>query len=249
MTDSNPYATTLDLRQTGAIWRARLLRPQLDAELVAALADAMRRCAAGQGVVLAIEGSGEAFCLGGDLEAAARDAPYDPASLYDLWRGLSEGPFVSVALARGRTTAGGVGLLACCDIALCDNGATFGLPEMLFGLHPACVMPFLARRVGAQRAHYLTLTSASLTAAQALACGLVDAMDADAEALLRAHLLRLRRLSPSAIARYKAYRAQTDGVVAVRRDAALDANRAMFADPIVRDNIRRYVTTTKFPWE
>lgn len=240
---------SVELRQVGTIWRARLLRPEIDAALVHALRDVVAQCEAGQGTVLVLEGGAEAFCVGGDLQATAGGGDYDPAPLYDLWQRLSDGPFVSVALVRGRATAGGVGLAACCDIVLADRTANFSLPEMLFGLHPACVMPFLMRRVGAQLAHYLTLTTMPLNAAAALSCGLADAIDDDAEPLLRSHLVRLRRLSRDGVAGYKAHRARQDDSISRSRDAALAANRAMFADPVVRENISRYVTAAKFPWE
>jgi polyketide biosynthesis enoyl-CoA hydratase PksH len=240
---------SVELRQLGTIWRARLTQPEINVALVAALRDAVERCETAAGTVLVLEGTADTFCIGGDLQATTDRVPYDPAPLYDLWQRLSNGPFVSVAVVRGRATAGGVGLAACCDIVLADNTASFSLSELLFGLHPACVMPFLTRRVGAQKAHYLTLTTTAIGAAEALSCGLADAIDGDAEALLRTHLVRLRRLSCDAIARYKSHRATQDDSIARARDAALEANRAMFADPIVRQNIRRYLTEAKFPWE
>ena len=240
---------TLEIRQTGPIWRGRLLRPEINVALVADLWDLVRRSEAAQGTVLVLEGGPDAFCVGGDLQATSDGVAFDPAPLYDLWQRLSEGPFVSIAAVRGRVTAGGVGLAACCDIVLADRTGSFGLSELLFGLHPACVMPFLARRIGQQRAHYLTLTATPITAAEALACGLADAIDDNLEALLRTHLVKLRRLSRDAIARYKAHRTSQDDLIARSRTAALAANREMFSDATVRANIRRYVTETKFPWE
>ncbi len=173
----------------------------------------------------------------------------DPESLYDLWLRLANGPFVSLAVARGRVNAGGVGLAAACDIVLADGTASFGLSEMLFGLFPACVLPFLIRRVGAQRAHYLTLTTQPVDAAQALAWGLVDAVEDPVEGLLRRHLVRLRRLGKPAIGRYKRHRAEAARQLAEAEPAALAANRALFNDPQIRADIRRYVTEMKFPWE
>jgi polyketide biosynthesis enoyl-CoA hydratase PksH len=78
---------------------------------------------------------------------------------------------------------------------------------------------------------------------------LVDALDDDAEVLLRRHLLRLQRLSQPAIARYKTYLGKLAGQLEVLKPAALEANRMLFADPEVQLNIRRYVEEGKFPWE
>jgi polyketide biosynthesis enoyl-CoA hydratase PksH len=240
---------SVELRQIGTIWRVKLIQPEINARLVADLADAVHRCEAAMGTVLVLEGTAESFCVGGDLQATTDGVPYDPAPLYDLWQRLSDGPFVSVAAVSGRVTAGGVGLAACCDMVLANRTASFSLSELLFGLHPACVMPFLVRRVGAQRAHYMTLSSAAISAPEALAYGLADAVADDGEMLLRTHLVRLRRLSRDAIARYKSHRAVQDDSIIRSRDAALAANRAMFADPVVRESIGRYVRDAKFPWE
>jgi polyketide biosynthesis enoyl-CoA hydratase PksH len=152
-------------------------------------------------------------------------------------------------VTRGRVNAGGVGLAAACDMVLADHSASFALSELLFGLFPACVLPFLIRRVGEQRAHYLTLSTQPVNAAQALAWGLVDGVEDQVDGLLRKHLLRLRRLDKAAIGRYKLYRHDLSALVDAARPPALEANRVMFSDPATRAVIRRYVTEQKFPWE
>lgn len=231
-----------------------LMRPEtgnvLNAALVGELSAILSTCEAEDGPkVLVLAGAPQVFCAGGDFQAAAAGDDLDPAHLYDLWRRLSDGPFVSVAAVRGRVNAGGVGLAAACDMVLAEPNASFALSELLFGLFPACVLPFLIRRVGAQRAHYLTLSTQPITAAQALDWGLVDAVEDPLDGLLRKHLLRLRRLDKAAIGRYKRHRMALTGTVEAARPAALAANRDMFADPIIRAGIARYVAEGKFPWE
>ncbi|WP_316976527.1 enoyl-CoA hydratase/isomerase [Shumkonia mesophila] len=246
---------TLAVDCRDGILTVHLNRPEagnvINSLLIAELGRAVAQCEAPDGPsVLVLGGSAEVFCAGGDFQAtAAADVPEDPEPLYDLWLRLANGPFVSLAVARGRVNAGGVGLAAACDIVLADGTASFALSEMLFGLFPACVLPFLIRRVGAQRAHYLTLTTQPVGAAQALAWGLADAVEDPVEPLLRRHLVRLRRLGKPAIGRYKRHRAETAGPLAEAKPAALAANRALFGDPQIRENIRRYVTEMKFPWE
>lgn len=248
------YAT-LAVDEAEGICTVTLTRPEagnaINTQLLAELGEVVARCEAADGpAVLVLTGGAQVFCAGGDFQAVADgDAALDPAPLYDLWRRLAQGPFVSVAVTRGRVNAGGVGLAAACDLVLADSSASFALSELLFGLFPACVLPFLIRRVGEQRAHYLTLSTQPITAAQALAWGLVDGLEDPVDGLLRKHLLRLRRLNKPALARYKQYRAELSGLVDAARPAALDANRAMFADAAIRAGIRRYVTEQKFPWE
>jgi polyketide biosynthesis enoyl-CoA hydratase PksH len=120
---------------------------------------------------------------------------------------------------------------------------------MLFGLLPACVMPFLIRRVGFQRAQYLTLTTQPVDVATAHAWGLVDAHDARSDLLLRRHLQRLRRLSKKAIRRYKNYARDLSHELVSAKAAAADMNRIVFSD---EENIRaiaRYTREGVFPWE
>lgn len=200
--------------------------------------------------VLLLTGQPGLFCLGGDLQQVSPENPQDdPEPLYELWRNLSAGPFVSVAVVEGKANAGGVGLAAACDVVLAGASATFSLSELLFGLFPACVLPFLARRIGFQRAHYMTLMTQPISAQQALQWGLADAVGDSAEELLRKHLLKLRRLAKPAIGKYKRYAADAFGWIEQCRPSALAANRAMFADPEIREGIRRYVAEGKFPWE
>lgn len=222
----------------------------LNAGFVAELASVVETCGAADGpAVLVLHGGASVFSAGGDFQAvAATDSCLDPEALYDLWQRLATGPFVSIACVRGRATAGGVGLAAACDLVLAESGASFALSELLFGLFPACVLPFLVRRVGAQRAQYLTLSTQPVSATQALAWGLADAVEDPLDDLLRKHLLRLRRLDKAAVGRAKAYLADLS-LIAAAKPAALAANRAMFADPAVRTGIRRYVNEGKFPWE
>jgi len=244
----------IEVEDRDGIRTITLTRPEtgnvLNARLVTELSQAVAGCEDADGLkVLVLRGGAQVFCAGGDFQAAAAGDELDPAVLYDVWRRLARGPFVSVAVVSGRVNAGGVGLAAACDLVLADENASFTLSELLFGLYPACVLPFLIRRVGAQRSHYMTLSTQAIGAAQALAWGLADAVESPVDGLLRKHLLRLRHLDKAAIGRYKLYRAELDGVIDGARTLALDSNRQMFADPAIRGGIVRYVTEGKFPWE
>ncbi|MBN3725609.1 enoyl-CoA hydratase/isomerase [Burkholderia sp. Ac-20379] len=250
---------TLAVERRDGICRVRFDRPEadnaIDSSMVAELGAMLSLCEHGEAGqepvrILILEGSPTAFCVGGDLQAfAAAERPSDPEPLYDVWLRMARGPFVTISVVRGRVNAGGVGIVSASDIVLADRSASFSLSELLFGLYPACVMPFLMRRIGEQRAHYLTLTTRAFGAEEAASWGLVDALDDDVAALLRKHLLRLKLLSRPAIARYKRYTAQLVDQLERSKALALDANREMFGDPDTQRAIRRYVTESKFPWE
>lgn len=205
--------------------------------------------------IVVLEGSAEVFCFGADFRemreqvSGGRVRGQNPEPLYDLWLRLSRGPYISVAHTRGKVNAGGVGFAAACDMVLADETAQFSLSELLFGLFPACVMPFLVRRVGFQRAHYLTLTTQPIAVQQAHAWGLVDAYGPQSEALLHRQLLRLRRLSKTAVAHYKDYVNGLQDILVRCKPEALAANHKVFADPVNVRGITRYVETGQFPWE
>jgi polyketide biosynthesis enoyl-CoA hydratase PksH len=205
--------------------------------------------------VVVLSGSPEVFCFGADFKAvagksnAAQDEAPGPEPLYDLWLRLAAGPYVTISHVRGKANAGGVGFVAASDIVLADETAQFSLSELLFGLYPACVLPFLIRRIGFQKAHYLTLMAQPISARQALEWGLADAVEPSSEALLRRHLQRLRRLSKTAVRRYKTYMNRIGGPLQDLRSPAVAGNMEVFSDPANLQAIARYVEHGIFPWE
>jgi polyketide biosynthesis enoyl-CoA hydratase PksH len=249
---------TIKVRFEQSICFVQIDRPEanntINGQLVAELNGVLSACEDSV-TVLVLSGSPEVFCFGADFKrlvsiSEGRHAEDDgPGSLYDLWLRLATGPYVTIAHVRGKANAGGIGFVAASDIVLADGTAQFSLSELLFGLYPACVLPFLIRRVGFQKAHYLTLMTQPITASQAHEWGLVDAVDTDSEALLRKHLLRLRRLSKTAIRRYKTYMHQINKPLAELKTAAIAANIEVFSDTDNMTAIARYVEHGLFPWE
>lgn len=205
--------------------------------------------------VVVLEGLPDVFCFGADFQgiqeqmAMEHQKEQDPGRLYDLWLKMATGPFVTVSHVRGRANAGGMGFVAAADVVLADQRSTFSLSELLFGLFPACVLPFLTRRIGFQKSNYLTLMTNPISVQQAHTWGLVDAYDSDSESLLRKHLLRLRRLSKTGISRYKHYMNKLHGSLYKFRSSALSANKEIFSDPRNLEWISRYVEKGLFPWE
>ncbi len=223
--------------------------------LIEEFGDALHVCE-GPAKVVVVEGLPDVFCSGADFkEIQTRfddESPsqeQDPEPLYDLWHRLASGPYITIAHVRGRANAGGIGFVAACDIVLSENKAAFSLSELLFGLMPACVLPFLIRRIGFAKANYMTLTTQPIPASQAREWGLVDACEDNSENLLRKQLLRLRRLGLDGIARYKRYANSLDDALSASKLKALEANVEVFSDPDNLQKIARYARTGKFPWE
>jgi methylglutaconyl-CoA hydratase len=152
------------LHREGALARLRLNRPELhnafDASLIAELTAALERVGNDPGVrVVVLEGAGASFSAGADLNwmrgmAAASETEnrVDSLRLAKLMRTLDELPKPTIARVHGAAFGGGVGLVACCDIAIGVSEAKFGLTESKLGLLPAVISPYVIAAIGARQA-------------------------------------------------------------------------------------------------
>ncbi|HEX7312896.1 MAG TPA: enoyl-CoA hydratase/isomerase [Pyrinomonadaceae bacterium] len=215
--------------------------------------EALDLCLSRGSKVLVFQGSAEVFCTGADFAELSQltngEQVTEGARLYSLWRRMTEEAVVTVSQVRGRAAAGGMGFVGASDIVIAEPTASFALTELLFGLFPACVLPFLARRVGFQRAHYMTLTTRPVSAEVGMQWGLVDDYGADSDDLLRRHFLRLGRMSRAAVRRYKLYSSRMYDHIREWERHALAASREMFDDEENRRAIAEYAAGGVFPWE
>ncbi|BCT91064.1 enoyl-CoA hydratase [Lysobacter helvus] len=188
-------ADSLQVLHEGPLARVRLARPQLhnafDADLIAALTaafEALGRDPATRVVVL--EGEGPSFSAGADLNwmrgmaAAGEDENReDSLRLAQLMRTLDTLPKPTIARVQGAAFGGGVGLVACCDIAIGTRNATFGLTEARLGLLPAVISPYVINAIGARQARRWFATAERFDAAEAHRIGLLHQLVDDQTAL------------------------------------------------------------------
>lgn len=152
-----------------------------------------------------ITGAGEqAFCAGADLQTGNSFA-FDYAKPYlgmaDLFRCARQATVPLIARVNGACMAGGMGLMAMCDLAIASEGARFGLPEVKLGLFPAQVLSVLQHLVPRRVLTELCLCGEPFSAREALAAGLVNDVSDDLDARLDLLLTRLLNNSPAAIRR------------------------------------------------
>ncbi len=188
----------LSVARERAVAVVRLERPQLhnafDAGLIASLTDALAGLGADDAVrVVVLAGAGPSFSAGADLNwmrgmAAAGEAENreDALALARLMRTLNELPKPTVARVHGAAFGGGVGLVACCDIAIGLSGAKFGLTESRLGLLPAVISPYVIAAIGPRQARRWFATAEMFDAAEAHRIGLLHEVAADIDALDRA---------------------------------------------------------------
>ena len=206
-----PSALRIDQHDhTATVTLARAeVRNAFNDEVIAELTQAFARLGADAGVrAIVLAAEGPAFCAGADLNWMRRMADYtdeeniaDAAKLAEMLRVMYECPKPTVARVQGDVYAGGMGLVAVCDLAVSVDTAHFCLSEVKLGLAPATISPYVIRAMGPRAAHRYFLTAERFTAAEALRIGLVhevaplDGLDAVVENWGRA----LCSASPNAV--------------------------------------------------
>jgi enoyl-CoA hydratase/carnithine racemase len=170
--------------------------------------------------VVVLRSAAEVFCLGMDLMALRgenRDSAKQAVQIYQkLLFDLHTCSKPTLCILNGDVKAGGVGLTCACDIVLSTENTTFELSEVLFGLIPANVLPYLLlQRIPPQKARYLVLTSRRLSAIEAHGLGLVDEVfpEEGFEKSVRRLIKKLMRSSPSALAEAKDFTRRLQGKV------------------------------------
>jgi len=232
------YATlTVDVREAVAL--VALARPEVhnafDDTLIAELTrvlEALDSDASVRAVVLL--GHGRSFCAGADLNWMKRMAGFgraenlaDATALAAMLKALHRLSKPTIARVHGSVFGGGVGLVACCDIAFAAHDATFSLSETKLGLIPATIGPYVVEAMGARHARRYFLSAERFTAAEAFRIGLVhdicpiDELDGRINELLGA----LLAAGPHAQAEAKAL---------IRAVAARPIDDAVIADTAAR---------------
>ena len=130
-------------------------------------------------IVLAAEGP--AFCAGADLNWMRRMADYDRAQnladaarLAEMLRVIHQCPKPVIARVQGDVYAGGMGLVACSDIAISVDCAHYCLSETRLGLLPATISPYVMRAMGPRAAQRYCLSAERFDAAEALRLGVAN---------------------------------------------------------------------------
>ncbi len=194
-------------------------RNALDAPAVARLGDALEELGRDRSLLAGVlTGSGEkSFCAGADLAADAADLKPDlsePTAPYaNLLRKIHAVPVPLIARVNGACLAGGIGLVALCDMAVAAEHARFGAPEVKVGLFAMQVYSALQRIVPPKQLFDMCVTGDAIDAATACAVGLVNRVVpmAELDAATEAVLARVVDKSPLAIRRGKhAMRAVAD---------------------------------------
>jgi methylglutaconyl-CoA hydratase len=153
----------------------------LDGVMMGELTDALTKINSDPNArVVVLTGAGASFCAGGDighmrsmLNFSEQENVADALVLARLLRKLDELELPLIARVNGNAFGGGVGVVACADIAIGVESAKFALTEVRLGIVPAAISPYVVEAVGSRQARRLFLTAAPFTAAEAQTLGLL----------------------------------------------------------------------------
>jgi methylglutaconyl-CoA hydratase len=177
--------TSLAIERQGPVGLVTLNRPErhnaFDDTLIAELTETFRSMEAEEGVrIVVLSGAGKSFSAGADLNWMKRMSGFsldenrrDAMGLATLMRTIAHFRKPTVARVHGAAYGGGVGLVACCDIAVASQHATFSLSEAKLGLIPAVISPYVIAAIGERAARRYFLTAERFDAAEAWRLGLV----------------------------------------------------------------------------
>lgn len=177
--------TTLTVTTAQHVATVTLNRPDVrnafNETVIAELTGAFRALGSEPSVrAIVLAGNGPAFCAGADLNWMKKMAGYshdenrsDALTLAQMLHTIWSCPKPVIARIHGDAYAGGVGLVAACDIAVAAEGVTFCLSEARLGLLPATISPYVIRALGEQASRRYFITAERFDAAEALRLGFV----------------------------------------------------------------------------
>jgi methylglutaconyl-CoA hydratase len=150
--------------------------------MIAELTEIFKKVSEDESVrVVVLTGNGKSFSAGADLNWMKKMINYgydqnleDSLKLAELFYLMYSLPKPIIARVNGAAIGGGTGLVAVCDIAIAAENAKFSLSEVKLGLVPACISPYVIRKVGEGKCREFFLTGERLTAQRALEVGLVN---------------------------------------------------------------------------
>jgi methylglutaconyl-CoA hydratase len=228
-------------------------RNALSGPLLAELGRHLNAAAADQQVrTVVLSHTGTVFSSGMDLTAVA-ELPANqqpivafPALLQRIW----EFDKPVVAKVGGKARAGGIGLIASCDIAIAVRGADFAFTEVRLGVVPAVISVPVLPRVNPRAAWELLLTGETFDARRAADIGLVNAVTDDLDAEVDRYTSMLAQCEPSALAGTKRLLRRDRGAVTMAEDfaAMAELSAQYFAAPAAQEGIAAFSAKRPPSW-
>lgn len=269
MTIQLPATTHIRLDLQGPILYLWLNRPEtrnaLSADMVREIQATFDAIADDHNVrVVVIRGAGGTFCAGGNIKNMSEaGAPPTPGVVDELKAGnlrygamllsIDEARQAVIAVVEGAAMGGGIGFASVADVTLAAANAEFAMTEVMLGIVPAAISPFVVRRIGLTAARRFGVSGAKLNGAEARALGFAHEVAADTpalEALLTATINQILRCAPDAVAETKRlmHRAASGMPMTELLERAADSFANAVRGPEGREGTRAFVEKRKPNW-
>lgn len=201
----------------GAVTTVTLNRPDVrnafNEELMQALTEWARSVPTDGSIrAVVLQGAGSVFCAGADVQWMAKMANYSrEENLADAHRAatmlhaLDSVPVPVIGRIQGAALGGGAGLACICDVVVASDDAVFGFTEVVLGILPAMISPYVVSKIGLGYARELCLSGVRFSAARAREIGLAHEVVAPdrLDLTVERHVQQFRKAAPSAIAATK----------------------------------------------
>ncbi len=181
-----PDYETLKFERDDSVSRITFTRPEIhnafNSTMIDELHDVFERLHKDKRVrVIVLTGEGKSFCAGADLNwmRAVKDYTFEKnfsesIKLAEVFHLIYTCPKPVIGRINGAAIGGGTGFVAVTDIAIAASTAVFSFSEVKIGVVPACISPYVVKRVGEGKAREFFLTGERLTAKRALVAGLIN---------------------------------------------------------------------------
>ena len=224
-------------------------RNALSRALLAGFHEAFDAAEAADARVIVVDHNGPAFCAGADLKERSSGPP-DSGPMVEALRRLMDTPRPTIAAVHGAVRAGGIGLMASCDLVVMDQSVDIALTEVRIGVAAAIIsVPILARVNPGQIAAAM-LTGESFSADEARRIGLITHVSHDVAATVDALCEGVLAGAPGAVATTKAMLAR---VPQLDRDTAFEEMRAlserMFSGDDAREGMASFLERRRPAWD
>lgn len=215
-------------------------RNALSKRLVAELDEAINESSGARAIVLRHEGP--AFCAGADLKERSDDggAP-DSRPFVSILERLMDSPAPTIAEVHGAVRAGGIGLMASCDLVVVDSSVSFALTEVRIGVAPAIISVPILRRVPPGKIAAAMLTGEQFDAHEARSIGLVTHVTDDVDATVTALCNGIRAGAPRAVRETKRMLHHVPGLERSQGFAEMSAlSEELFGSPDAAEGMQAF---------
>jgi methylglutaconyl-CoA hydratase len=208
--------------------------------------------------VVILRGAGASFCAGADLQWMSRMAGYsreenlaDARLAASMFLALDSLPVPLIGRIHGAALGGGAGLAAVCDVVVAAEDAMFGFTEVVLGIIPGMISPYVVRKIGLSAARELCLSGVRFSAARAKDIGLVhDVVTSDRlDLTVDRHVAQFLKAAPSAVAATKRLLARVAGrLPADVLEETVEAIATQRVSTEGQEGMRAFLAKRPSPW-